>query len=314
LQPLESVQEWLLDPVNPSLRYRTLTGLLDLPTGDPLVVQARAAIPESQVVRKIFSRMQPDGYWLHNGKGAGIGYALPDSTHFILAYLAELGMDRQDERVAMAVERYLSLNAPDQPNPAFYEIAPDTSNRQSCLYAYNLRTFILLGYRQDARIQERVQVLLNDWRKDGGYLCDRPSTRPGTKSCYRGALKALMAYSELPDYWQHPRCLALVDYFINRRVLYKRRRPDELVREEVVALRYPFTWAANLLEPLVALSRMGYASHPALQPAWDWLERKSTGSGRYLLDRSQKGLFNAGADGQENGWVTLYAWLALKHR
>jgi len=37
--------EWLLEPENPSVRYLTLTHLLDRPQDDPLVAEARAAMP-----------------------------------------------------------------------------------------------------------------------------------------------------------------------------------------------------------------------------------------------------------------------------
>ena len=151
---------WLLEPENPSVRYRTLTELMGVSKDDPEVLQAKTEIQSSKPVVKIFKKMHPDGYWLHRGVGAGVGYAMSSSTHFVLAYLAELGLDGEDERVAQAVERYLELKPSDKPNPTPWEIPPDYRNRQSCLYAYNLRTFILLGYRSDLRVQERVEVLL----------------------------------------------------------------------------------------------------------------------------------------------------------
>jgi hypothetical protein len=307
-----AVSEWLLEPDNPSVRYRTLTELLDAPQDAPEVQQARAAILTSSPVRKIFARMHPEGYWLHRGLGAGISYAMSSSTHFVLAYLAELRLDRTDERIARAVDRYLALSEPDKAGPNLWEIPPDYRNHQSCLYAYNLRTFIRLGYRDDPRIQERVDVLLNDQRADGGYLCDRPSFTARTKSCIRGTTKALMAFAELPELWETDRCKALVDYFLRRQAIYKSRPPGELIRGEVAATIFPFVISASLIEPLYALSRMGYANHPALADAWKRLEAKRDEQGRYFLDRSLQSIFNAGPNGQPNKWVTLYALVALK--
>ena len=113
----QSSLDWLLEPENPSIRYRTLVELLGAPKDDPEVQQARAAIPGSKPVQKIYSKMHPDGYWLHRGVGAGATYTMSGSTHFVLAYLAELGLDREDERLARAVEHYLSLIPPDKANP-----------------------------------------------------------------------------------------------------------------------------------------------------------------------------------------------------
>jgi hypothetical protein len=307
----DAALNWLLEPENPSVRYRTLMEILGVPQEAPEVRQAKSAILTSQPVLRIFAKMHPDGYWLHRGLGTGVSYAMSSSTHFALAYLAELGLDRTDERVARAVERYLSLEPTDQPNLNPWEIPPDTRNHQSCLYTYNLRTFVRLGYREDPRVQERVEVLLNDWRADGGYLCDRSSFNCRTKSCIRGTVKALTAFAELPELWQSERCRALVDYFLRRQVLYKSSRPGELIRGEVAAAIFPFVISASLLEPLFALSRMGYGAHPALKPAWQQLEDKRNAQGRYRLDRSMLSIFNAGPNGDANKWITLYALQAL---
>jgi hypothetical protein len=303
------ILNWLLETENPSVRYRTLTELLGKSKDDPEVRQARAAILTSKPVVQIFAKMHPDGYWLHRGVGAGVSYAMSSSTHFALSYLAELGLDRRDERIARAVERYLALEAPDRPNPAPWEIPPDYRNHQSCLYATNIRTFIRLGYRDDPRLQERVHVLLNDWRADGGYLCDRPSFNVKTKSCIRGTVKALTAFAELPEWWESERCRALADYFLRRQVIYKSNRPGTLVREEIAETTFPFRISASLLEPLYALSRMGYGNHPALNAAWKVLDAKRTGQGRYILDQSRHSIFMVGRNGQPDKWITLYATL-----
>jgi hypothetical protein len=311
--PPQSILDWLLEEENPSVRYRTLTELLDVAPDDPQAQQARAQIPNSKPVRKIFAKMHPDGYWLYKGKGTGVEYSSA-STHFVLAFLAELGLDRQDERIVRAVERYLSLTEPDVPNPQIWQIPPDYRNHQSCLYAYNLRTFVMFGYGDNPHIRERIAVLLADERFDGGYLCDRPTFKATTKSCIRGSIKALMAFAVLPELWETARCRQLVDYFLRRRVLYRTTRPEEIIRSELVQTRFPFMIGGSLLEPLYALSRMGYGQDERLQPAWDILESKQDQTERYILDWHPSTLFKPGDKGQPNKWTTLYVSLAYKYR
>lgn len=296
------VIDWLLEETNPSVRYRTLTELLDEPKSAPHVQETKAAIPESRWAKRIFRHMHPDGYWLHRGKGEGVDYAMSSSTHFVLAFLAELGFDRAEPHVAHAVERYLSLDPPDY------------HTHQSCLYAYNLRTFVMLGYRDDPRVQTRVEVLRNDERFDGGYLCERSSFNEDTKSCIRGSIKALTAFALLPNLWDTPRCKYLVDYFLRRRVYFRSDPPDQIIRDELVRTIFPFVISGSLLEPLYALSVMGYGQHPALQPAWTQLETKRDEEGRYSVDWYPPTLFTPGPKGKANKWVTLYAYLAYKHR
>lgn len=53
---------WLLEPENPSVRYWTLTDLLDWPTDDE-IQEARAAIAGQPLVREILERQGADGHW-----------------------------------------------------------------------------------------------------------------------------------------------------------------------------------------------------------------------------------------------------------
>lgn len=309
-----NISDWLLEKENPSIRYRFLTEYLLEKKLSHAVIEAKDNISESKPVLNIFKRMHPDGYWLHRGKGAGIEYACSASTHYVLSFLAELGMTRDDKRIEFAVERYLSLNKPDKSDPVPWQIPPDFRNHQSCLYAMNLRTFEMLGYGNDPRIKERKNVLLQDIRFDGGYLCDRPSYKETTKSCIRGSIKALMAYSHFPDLWSHERCCKLVDYFIRRRIAYKTTNQNELVRGEMFGLMFPFIHNGNLIEPLYALSKMGYGNEPELLSCWNELEGRMLDDGRMPIDRAPVTIFKSGENGKPNKWITFYAYMALKYK
>ena len=55
-------------------------------------------------VKKMFEGMHPEGYWevispsTKKAFGKGVEYR-QNSTHFILSYLAELGMTREDPKI-----------------------------------------------------------------------------------------------------------------------------------------------------------------------------------------------------------------------
>lgn len=318
------VIEWLLEPSEPSVRYRTLRELLDIAPSDSEVQAAQWAIAESPPVVQLLAKMHPDGYWLQKNPssgrliGDGVEYGSFGTTHFCLAYLAELGLERTHPQVLLAAERYLSLQQPDG----------DWLLHFSCLYGYNLRTYIMLGYRNDERVQKTIRLMEGAVRSDGGYLCDmhapaadrlpaaveRPAAKRTPKSCIRGSLKALAAFSALgPAYWSHPTCLKLVDYFLSRGGIYQRRQPDQLVNKDVGAAIFPIHWRAGLVEVLYHLSVMGYGNDPRLERAWQLLESKTDESGRYRLDWSPaQNPWNVGKRGAANKWITLYALLAKK--
>jgi hypothetical protein len=178
------------------LKYRALTELLDVPLTQKQKKEYEIEISNSDSVRNILSRMHPDGYWLQldpNTKkyiGDGVSYQNFATTHYCLSYLSELGMTKKNAKILVAAERYLNLQSSDG----------DWHRHFSCYYAYNLKTYIKLGYRNDKRIKRTIELLLASIRFDNGYLCDiHEKPKKIVKSCIRGSTKALEAFAELGE-------------------------------------------------------------------------------------------------------------------
>jgi hypothetical protein len=306
--------QWLLQDDEPSLKLRTLTELLDADGDIPEVIQAKSAIPGSTPVQDVLSKMHPDGYWLQRNPrtkvniGDDVLYGSFGTTHFCLAYLSELGLERSHPEVRKAAERYLNLQKPDG----------DWLNHYSCLLGYNIRTFTLLGYRDDVRLKRSIELMLHTVREDGGYLCDWHEGKYKTrqvKSCIRGSVKCLMALAELPEYWHHPRCTQLVDYFLHRGGVYRSNQPGVLVNKDMERFSFPIIWRANLWEVLYALSKMGYGNDDRLQPAWNALDSRADHAGRYHLDWTPTECpWKVGRRGEVNKWITFYVLLAEKYK
>jgi hypothetical protein len=314
LRSSENVTDWLLEPENPSLRYRTMVELLDISPADSEVMKSKRQIAESVPVKDLLSKMHPDGYWLqkhptkHKMLGEGVEYGAFGTTHYCLSYLAELGMDKTDAHVAKAAERYLNLQKEDG----------DFLHHFSCLVGFNIRTFIMLGYENDSRVKKSIELLLGTERPDGGYLCDmhegKYKTRP-VKSCFRGSVKAALAFSYLPEYWKHDRIRKLTGYFLLRDGIFKRTNLKELVNKDMERNSFPITWRANVFEVLLALSKMGYGNDSRLERAWDFLDSKADENGRYVLDWTPaQSPWKVGYRNEPNKWVTFYAHLAHKFK
>lgn len=305
------VYDWLLEPDDPSVRYRTLVELLDQ-GGTKEAEEAKIAAAESGPVKRLMDAMHPDGYWLQkNYKGELLGqdveYGSFATTHFCLAYCAELGLDRSIPFVEKAASRYLGLQKDDG----------DWWDHLSCLYCYNIRTFIKLGYRDDERVRKVIGLMLDTQRPDGGYLCDLHEKGKGRrqKSCVRGAAKALLAFAELPEYRKHERCLQLVDYFLNRNGICRSGDHERFVNKDMTSDSFPIIWRTNVWEILYGLAKMGRGKDGRLDGAWKVMEDRKDADGRYRLDWTPaQSPWKVGTRGEPNKWITLYCMLAEKYR
>ena len=274
----QSVLKWLLEPEDPSIRYRTMVDLLVEPHDNIKVQECKSQIPSSRPVESILSKMHPDGYWLQKNPrtkevvGAGVKYGAFGTTHYCLSYLAELGMDRTSHQIAKAAERYRNLQKSDG----------DFYRHFSCLLGLNIRTFIMLGYKDDPRVMRSINLLLNTDRPDGGYLCElhegKYKTKP-VKSCVRGSLKALLAFSHFPELWEQERFRKLANYFLNREGIFKTTSPSEFVNKDMGRNSFPITWRTNVYEILLSLSRMGYGKDKRLARAWRIMVSKRDSEG-----------------------------------
>ena len=262
--------EWLLEPENPSVRYRTQTEILDIQSENETVQETKQEIPDSTAVQNILDKMHPDEYWLQTNPrtketlGQGVKYGSFGTTHFCLSYLSELGLDKKNKLIKKAADRYLNLQKDDG----------DFLNHYSCLLGYNIRTYIKLGYRKDSKVQKSINLMLNTVRPDGGYLCDMHEGKYKTrsaKSCIRGSVKSLLAFSYLPEYWNHRRCILLVEYFLKRGGIFKSTDLNILVNKDMERNSFPIIWRANVYEILYALSRMGYGNDKRLVNAWKYM-------------------------------------------
>ena len=265
-------------------------------------------------VKKMLEEMHSEGYWevispsTKKSYGKGVEYR-QNSTHFILSYLAELGITREDPKIEKAGNRYLSLQQPDG----------DFFRHFSCLFGMNIRTFILLGFKDDPRLKKTINLMKTSFRYDNGYLCDtqegkRKKGRP-VKSCVRGSVKVLLALGELPELWNESFSKKIVEYFLNRNVLYKTTDPKIYVNNDAGSTIFPFYWRFGLIDVLLPLAKMGFGNDSRMNSAWKVLARHKTEEGKYICDGVHNNKYwKIGKSRLANKWITFYAYLCLKHR
>jgi hypothetical protein len=238
-----------------------------------------------------------------------VGDYTQDTTHYILGYLAELGMTREDPKIEKAANRYLSLQQPDG----------DFFRHFSCLYAYNIRTFILLGFKDDPRLKKAINLMKKSVRYDNGYSCDKFDGKRkkgrSAKSCVRGSSKVLFSLGELPELWDESFGKKIVEYFLNRNLLYQTANPKTYVRIEVRSTMFPFSSRFGFLDVLLPLAKMGYGTDPRTESAWKHLEWHKTEEGKYRVDSNTKSKYwKFEKRGLVSKWITFYAYLCLKYK
>ncbi len=301
------ILEWLLEGDDVSVRYRTLSELLDRGANDRELREAKAAVPDSPAATRLFTPMRPDGSWKYAYAHSGCRYLFFVMTS--LSWAAELGLDRGDERVSRAVRHMFSMQREDG----------DFHRHYSCYNGLILRTLNRLGFGRDPHTALLRKLLLASSRHDGGFHCDiRPRRKANVsahKSCFRGSLEVLLAFAEDQSLRKSEQAKPLVDYFLRRHVFFRTDDLTKPVVKRIIMLSFPFTYMPGLIEPVYALSTMGYGNRKEMKEAWALLASKRDADGRLPLERSVVWPhIRVAPRGRPSKWLTLYACLAEKAR
>ena len=93
--------DWLLEEDNSSVRYFSLTELLEKPFSDNDVKATKDNIMRIGIVPKILSKQNENGYWMSPDKFYTSKYK---GAVWQLIILAELGADEKDKRIRKTCE------------------------------------------------------------------------------------------------------------------------------------------------------------------------------------------------------------------
>ena len=279
--------DWLLEPDNPSVRYWTLTDLLDRPEDDPQVAEAKAAIPGSKDVQAIFARQDPAGWWDTSERATGIKRASGQ-----LLILSRLGVP-PDERTRRGCEFVLSK--PWLPTRRPVCIVP-------CYTANCLRFLAHFGYGDDPHVDEGWRAIIERLERDDGLICWYQKQRP----CHWLAVKALWAFAAAPA-GQDVRAV------IARTAEALLSHDFDFEGEEARWLRFGFPWyfQSDLLDALEALAACGYAADSRFRALAQHVVDKQQDDGRWLKEAGS----TAGRiehKGRPSKWITLKALRVLK--
>jgi len=313
-EPSSRAQAEGLAEVNPSVRYFTLTDILDRVATDPEVQEAKAAIMDSATVREILAAQHPDGYWKKKGTGYFPQYK---GTVWQLMLLAELGVDGEDERVLRGCEQVLAGSLRSNGDfTAFsfvgWKIPSPVPN--TCLPGSLIRALLRFGYGDDQRVAQAVERLAE--RCQGTEWICLP-TKPNP--CLWGVVKALSAFAELPA---DARSSAVKEAISEGAGLFLSFRFADEGNDRTITdpnwrrFGFPLYYQSDLLEALGVLARLGYGRDERLQALLPLILAKQDEQGRWPLEHDGnwrgQGLVTIEKVDQPSKWVTLNALRVLK--
>jgi hypothetical protein len=313
---------WLLEPDddNPGVRYFALRDLLDRPSDDSELQEARRAVMLSGPVPAILDAQYPEGYWMKPGSIYSPKYR---STVWQVLFLAQLGADGLDERVRRAADYVMDQSQADS---GAFAMNARPSGTVHCLWGNLTRALLELGYWEDERLQRAAEALARSVTGDGyewyrrsgvqqpGFYCSANYDLP----CGWGAVRVLWALNRVPPNRRTPVVRAAIERGVGFLLSHDVARADYPYKERISSswfkLGYPLGYVTDVLLNLEALAEAGCGGDPRLSDATDLVLSKQDADGRWKMEYSYNGKMWADVEekGQPSKWVTLRAARALK--
>ncbi len=318
--------KWLLGKNNPSVRYLTLTEILDVPASDPQVKEAKSAIMKKPVVSKILAKQEDIGCW---DKPERFYIAKYKGTVWQLIILAEHLADGKDKRIQKACE-FILEHSQDLQSGGFsvHHSVKAGGGRHSevipCLTGNMLWCLLRFGRHDDPRVQRAIRWItkyqrFDDFTKDPpkGWPYDKAEPCWGKHTCHMGVVKALKALAEIPDELKSRPVKSTIkkaaEYLLLHHIHKKSHDLTKVSKPGWLRLGFPLMYQTDILEILGILTNLGY-NDKRMQEAVDKLASKQDDSGKWILTKNFNGSFLVDVEeiGKPSKWITLNAMRVLK--
>jgi hypothetical protein len=318
--------DWLLGQDNPSVRYFTLTDILNKASTDPQVPKAKQEIMLKGAAPKILAKQEQEGYWVAPDRFYTAKY---QGTVWQLIILAELGADGGDERIKKACELMLEKSQ-DPASGAFsmHESARIGGGRRSevipCLTGNMVWSLIRLGYLEDPRVQQGIDWIVKYQRFDDGsgvppkeWPYDRYEICWGKHVCHMGVVKTLKALAEIPADQRSAdvqRKIEEASEYLLKHNIYRRSHDlSKTSKPGWLRFSFPLMYQTDVLEILGILTRLGYGDD-RMQEAVDAVVARQNEEGKWLLKGNFPGRFAVDIEKKDepSKWITLNALRVLK--
>lgn len=263
------VRKWLLEPSQPSVRYRALTELFDRRPDDAEARESREQIPRTGWAAEILAGRDTAGWWASSESLYRPKYV---STNWRMIVLSDLGLTREHRDVRASAELWMA----GMPLRGGGVGGNSKGTGHHCAVGNIARSLIRLGYGGDPRVRRSLEWLVETASPLGGW------------SCF-GSGRNLDSWEGLSALAAIPRAerSAAMDRVVDRAVEFYLER--ELHRQSGryppwERFHYPVHYYYDVLVGLDLMTRLGRADDPRLRWGLERLRSKRRRDGRWNLD------------------------------
>jgi hypothetical protein len=330
--------DWLLEEDEPSVRYETLTQLLDREGTEPSVRKTQAQIGSVGWAARILGKQREQTYWDNPENGYIPKYS---ASAWQLIVLADLGVSSKGPRIAYSVEHFLALHNIESGGISMRPRGHQKFEPHICLTGNMVRAFAKMGYYEDDRVLKSLDWLISKQLPDGGWNC-APQGKHGS---FMSTVQPLWALSEMMSHdarrgWEASAKRGS-EFLLKHRV-FKSDKDDSVVLLDFLRLHYPLHYSYDFLHGLRILTELGIKNDQRMNDAVSLLLEKKLPDGKWPLEGVYRGwrhsnpmhgeetnsrpeeleLITQGwgteralqieEAGKPSKWITLQALLALK--
>jgi hypothetical protein len=266
---MEDVMKWLLEEEQPSIRYLTLTQLLDRSEDDAEVESARAMISERGWARDILSKQRQGGWWVAEESLYRPKYL---ATNWMLLTLADLGLTRTDPRLSMACELWIERFSKKDGG---FGVEGDAKS-ELCLVGNTARALVKFGYVDHPKVERAFRWLVREQKENGGWHC---WGKNGVIDAWEG-MSAMAVYPK--QKWTRSIKRAVergAEFYLERELCKQGRRYEPWFR-----FHYPEHYYYDVLVGLDFITQLGYGADKRLRYATELLRKRRRHDGRWNLD------------------------------
>lgn len=293
-----AVMAWLLEPEEPAMRYLASRDFVRPRPSPRALAVLREEIPSRGWAAAILARQRERTWW---ERADTCYWPRQMGTYWSLAVLADLGLNRDDDRIANAVEHMLRIHR--APDGGFSPYGP-TERSHFCSTGIMVRTLLQLGYVDDPRTWEGIEWLVAAQLEEGGWDCHAPPEST------LDAWEALGAFAAVPPAKRTRELRESIrrgaEFYLSRRLLHEGARYARWYE-----LHYPWHYWYDVLVGLDVITALGYGADPRAREALDVLRSRRRPDGRWVIDGTN-GKLQLEPHGRPSKMVTFLATRVLR--